>query len=64
MNLFVQGIPLCVDALQVVFKLLGAGAFGNILDQTLTDRVDVLKVGLQRINVFFLESLKTNEINK
>lgn len=31
-NLFTEGIPLCVDFLQVILKLLGAGAFGCVLD--------------------------------
>lgn len=34
-NLFIEGIPLCVDVLQVILKLLGVGTFGSILDQAL-----------------------------
>lgn len=56
-NLFIECIPLCVDFLQVILKLPGAGAFGSGLDQALTEGVDVLKLGLQWINVFFLENL-------
>lgn len=59
-NLLIEGIPLCVDLLQVVLELLGVGAFGCCLDQTLAEGVDVLKLHLQRVNVFFLEGLKTD----
>ena len=59
-NLFIEGIPLCVDCLQVILKLLGAGAFGSSLYQTLAKRVDVLELRLQWINVVFLERLKPN----
>lgn len=59
-NLFIEGIPLCVDCLQVILKLLGAGAFGSGLYQTLAKRVDVLELRLQWINVVFLERLKPN----
>lgn len=59
-NLFIEGVPLSVDFLQVILELLGSGAVGSGLDQTLAQTVDVLKLQLQRINVFLLESLKTN----
>ena len=59
-NLFIERIPLCVDCLQVILKLLGAGAFGSGLYQTLAKRVDVLELRLQWINVVFLERLKRN----
>lgn len=62
-NLFIEGIPLCVDFLQVILKLLGAGSFGSVLDQALAEGADVLELRLQRINVLFLESLKTNGTN-
>lgn len=60
-NLFIEGVPLCIDFLQVILQLLGAGATGSCLDQTLAQRVDVLKLCLQWINVFLLESLKANQ---
>lgn len=60
-NLFIEGVPLCVDFLQVILELLGAGAAGSCLDQPLAHRVDVVKLCLQRIYVFLLESLKMNE---
>lgn len=62
-NLFVEGIPLGVDTIQVIFKLLGAGAFSSVLDQPLPEGIDVLKLGLQWINVLFLKSLNANGTN-
>lgn len=62
-NLFIEGIPLGVDLLQIILELPGAGAFGSVLDQALTEGADVLKLRLQRINVLFLESLQTNGTN-
>lgn len=59
-DLFIEGVPLSVDFFQVILELLGSGAVCSSLDQTLAQRVDVLKLQLQRINVLLLESLKTN----
>lgn len=62
-NLFVEGIPLRVDTFQVVLEFLSASAFSSILDQTLPEGIDVLKLVLQWINVLFLKSLNRHGTN-
>lgn len=56
---FVEGVPLEVGALQVVFQRLRVCVFGGTLNQALTDGVDMLQLGLNAVHLLSLHSLKT-----
>lgn len=60
-NLLVERVPLGVDVVQVLLQALSAGGLGGALDESLTQRVDVLELRLQRLNLILLEYLDSRQ---